>query len=136
MANRQILTFQISDNTIGVDIDSLREINKSLYVTPVPRSKAHVAGVSNLRGRIVVVFDLAHFLGLKYENTDPCHIVLKENDVSLLADSINETMNIQEDQIEPLSATVSGEKNKFFDGVLKTEKGLVKIINTKKILKL
>ena len=55
---QQILTFELGNETYGVEILSVREIRGWTSVTKIPHTPPHVLGVLNLRGSIVAVVDL------------------------------------------------------------------------------
>jgi purine-binding chemotaxis protein CheW len=56
--NQQVLTFELGNETYGVDILRVREIRGWTSVTRIPQAPAHILGVLNLRGSIVPVVDL------------------------------------------------------------------------------
>jgi purine-binding chemotaxis protein CheW len=55
---QQVLTFELGNETYGVDILRVREIRGWTAVTKIPHAPPHVLGVLNLRGSIVPVVDL------------------------------------------------------------------------------
>jgi purine-binding chemotaxis protein CheW len=57
-ATQQVLTFELGDETYGVEILRVREIRGWTAVTRIPHAPPHVLGVLNLRGSIVPVVDL------------------------------------------------------------------------------
>jgi purine-binding chemotaxis protein CheW len=57
-ATQQVLTFELGNETYGVEILRVREIRGWTSVTRIPHAPAHVLGVLNLRGSIVPVLDL------------------------------------------------------------------------------
>jgi len=56
--NKQVLTFELGNETYGVEILRVREIRGWTSVTKIPQAPPHVLGVLNLRGSIVPVVDL------------------------------------------------------------------------------
>lgn len=54
----EALCFRLGERVFAVDIACIREILRSHAVTAVPRAPAHLAGVLNLRGELLPVFDL------------------------------------------------------------------------------
>jgi purine-binding chemotaxis protein CheW len=54
----QNLTFELGNETYGVEILRVREIRGWTPVTRIPQAPPHVLGVLNLRGSIVPVIDL------------------------------------------------------------------------------
>lgn len=62
---QQALTFELGNETYGVEILRVREIRGWSSVTKIPHAPQHVLGVLNLRGSIVPVVDLRMRLALE-----------------------------------------------------------------------
>ena len=62
-AEEQLVTLTIDDQVFGIPILAVQDIVEPFQITPVPLAPSAVAGVMNLRGRIVNVIDLRHCLG-------------------------------------------------------------------------
>ena len=60
----QLVTFNVGDCILGVEIEHVQEINHQLDLTPVPGAPDSIRGVINLRGDVVTVLDLHRLLGL------------------------------------------------------------------------
>jgi len=61
----------VDNQVLGIPILAVQDIVERLKITPVPLAPSAVAGVMNLRGRIVNVIDLRHCLGdLSYHETE------------------------------------------------------------------
>ncbi len=60
--NRQIATFYIGKILFGVDILLVKEIYRHTSMTRIPDAPKILAGLMNLRGRVVTVIDLRLFL--------------------------------------------------------------------------
>ena len=54
----QFVGFRVGEQSYALPIAAVREIVRVPHITPVPQSPEHIAGVMNLRGRIVPVVDL------------------------------------------------------------------------------
>ena len=61
---RSYVTVEIGDQTFGVEIGRVREVFAPGRLTRVPLSPPEVAGVLNLRGRIVTAIDMRSQLGM------------------------------------------------------------------------
>ena len=136
MAAKQFVTFRIEGDLLGMDVLRVREINRILDITPVPRAPAYVRGLVNLRGQILTVFDLGIRLGLpSREITDESHnVVLKHHLVGLLVDSIGNIVQCDELEVEQCPANAGGIEEQFIEGVLKLEDELLVILHTGKLL--
>ena len=49
----QMVGFCLGDEEFGVDIQEIHEINRTVEITPVPRTPSFVEGVINLRGKVI-----------------------------------------------------------------------------------
>lgn len=58
-----VSTFMLGDLYLGIDIILVREINRSMECTPVPRAPEFIRGMLNIRGRVITLFDLRRRLG-------------------------------------------------------------------------
>jgi purine-binding chemotaxis protein CheW len=104
------LSFQLGSELYGVAIMRVREIIALLDITTLPDVPQYVKGVINLRGRIIPVVDLRARLGLeRVEHTEKtCIVVIEVQDaeddeimqVGCIVDSVNEVMDLVEEQIE------------------------------------
>lgn len=136
MNSKQFVTFRIDDYLLGIDILKVREINRFLDITPVQHAREHIRGLINLRGQTVTVFDLGIRLGLKYrEITGESHNIILKNDlVGLLVDSIGDVVEAQNHAIENPPANVGEIEGKFIEGVVTLEDELLVVLSSEKIL--
>ncbi len=151
----QFSTFRLGDRLFGLDLMMIREINRILDITPVPHSRDHIRGLINLRGQIVTILDLGVRLGLpSREVSDESHnIILKTNAelaaanqssqkqfatsvdlVGFLVDAIGDVVEADDSAIEPPSANVSEAESQFLSGVIKTDMGLLVLLDIKEVL--
>lgn len=136
MGARQFVTFKVDEDLLGIDVLMVREVNRVLDITPVPKAPDYVRGLVNLRGQTVTIFDLGICLGLPpREITDESHnVVLKRDLVGLLVDSIGNMVQCGELDVEPPPANVGNIKGKFIEGVVELDNELLVILQTKQIL--
>lgn len=100
----KFLTFCLNQRTYGVDIQCVREINRVSDITPVPQTPSHVAGVMNLRGKIIPVVSLRLRLGMQdgTQTRETCIIVIdtEQGQVGMIVDSINGVVDIRDQDVE------------------------------------
>jgi purine-binding chemotaxis protein CheW len=129
----ELTTFNIGDACFGINILNVQEINKLTQVTRVPLSPEYVKGILNLRGQIITVMDIGIRLGLpsQCETMHQRNIIVRfENEsIGLLVDSIGDVLRTERENIEKPPANVVGIQGQYFEGVLKTEKLLISILN-------
>jgi purine-binding chemotaxis protein CheW len=135
-----LTTFNIGDACCGINILRVQEINKLTEVTCVPLAPDYVKGILNLRGQIITVIDVGKRLGLPSSEADEAKnqrniIVYYENEsIGLLVDSIGDVFRAENENIEKPPANVVGIQGQFIEGVLKTEKQLISILNLAAVL--
>ncbi len=134
----ELATFNIGDACCGIDILEVQEINKLIQITPVPLAPVYVKGIINLRGRIITVIDVGKRLGLanRSETGRRRNIIVRFEDefIGLLVDSIGDVIQTERKNIEMPPANVAGVLGRYFEGIHKTEKQLVAILNLAAVL--
>ena len=152
----QYATFRLDERLFGQTIPMVREIIRCYAITPVPHAKPHIRGLINLRGQVVTILDLAVRLGMpRREIQETSHIIiLKTNGelasmqsrgeghglqtsadvVGFLVDSIGDVVEADEASIEPPSANVSESEGHFLSGVLKSDIGLLVLLDIPEVL--
>jgi len=132
-------TFYVGGAICGINILNIQEINKHFEITKVPQASDYVKGILNLRGRIVTIIDLGKKLGLDpvNQNKSNRNIIVNSEDehIGLLVDAISDVVLTRNEDIEPAPSNIGGVKGKYFQGVLKTEKQLIGILDIDEVLK-
>src|SRR3546814_18433116 len=72
----QLITFQIGEQLLGVDIMAIREIRAWSPTTLLPHVPDYVRGVINLRGNVLPVNDLAARLGWGLTEPTGRHVII------------------------------------------------------------
>ena len=124
----QYLTFTLDGEAFATEITKVREVLEYTEVTRVPRTPDFMQGVINLRGNVVPVIDLRLQFGMAVcENTvDTCIIIIEvtidghATVLGALADSVQEVIELREDQLEPAPALGTRVNNKFIQAMGKT----------------
>lgn len=132
-------TFYVGGALCGINILSIQEINKHFEITKVPQASDYVEGILNLRGRIVTIINLGKKLGLDpvIKDKNNRNIIVNSDDehIGLLVDAISDVVLAGKEDIEPAPSNIGGVKGKYFQGVLKTEKQLIGILDIDEVLK-
>lgn len=63
--SREFVTVTIADQIFGVEVTAIQDVFKPRSVTPVPLARPEIAGVLNLRGRIVTAIHARVRLGIE-----------------------------------------------------------------------
>jgi purine-binding chemotaxis protein CheW len=133
----QYLTFGLSSEVFAVEVAKVREILDYTAITKVPRTPEFMRGVINVRGSVVPVVDLRLKFGMtQTERTlGTCIIVLEialEGEpivLGALADSVQEVIELESEQIEPAPRIGVRVRNEFIRGMGKTETGFIMILD-------
>ena len=121
----QYLTFRLDDETFAVDIAQVREVLDFTAVTRVPQTPDYMLGVINLRGSAVPVVDMRSKLGMtRAEATVHSCIIIVEVEIDgntvvlgALADSVQEVMDLDSDQVEPPPQIGTRSQAQFIKGM-------------------
>ncbi len=117
----EILAFALAGETYGVETCYIREVCALKDLTTVPCTPPFVAGVMNLRGRILAIIDLRKFFELPAKGLTELNriIVLREGDdeFGLLADSIERIRSVAVPDRQAGLPTLTGRRERFFKGV-------------------
>jgi purine-binding chemotaxis protein CheW len=105
MSTQEYVTFRIGDQSFGASVAEIHDVFRPAAMTPVPLSPGEIAGVLNLRGRIVTAIDTRARLGLPPRNgdrTDQLAIGVERDGESfgLIIDDIGEVVRLEEDEME------------------------------------
>jgi purine-binding chemotaxis protein CheW len=136
----QLVNFRLRDEEFGVDIGSVREITKVADVSPVPEAPSFIRGVTNLRGQIIPVIDLAKQFGLapQEELPESARIVVievKNQTVGILVDEVPEVMKLPDENVHPTPELIqTGIKKDYVKGVGRLENRLIILLDLEKVL--
>jgi len=137
----QYLTFELDKETFALDVAKVREILDSPTVTKVPQTPEYMRGVINLRGSVVPVIDLRlKFNMAETEQTvNTCIIVVEielEGELIILgalADSVQEVIDLEPDQIEPAPRIGTKLNTDFIKGMGKHNEQFIMILDIDKV---
>ena len=92
----QWVTFQLEEETYGINVMQVREVLCYTEIAPVPGAPDYVLGIINLRGNVVTVIDTRSRFGLMQgEITDNTRIIVIESEhqvIGILVDSVAEVV--------------------------------------------
>ncbi|WP_343526038.1 chemotaxis protein CheW [Sphingomonas sp.] len=130
--SRQLITFQLGDQILGVDIMAIREIRAWSPATPLPNVPAHVRGVVNLRGVVLPVLDLRHRLGWGITDPSARHVIIVvrigEQLQGLIVDAVNDIVTIPPESMQPLPDMGDSTAAHFLDGLATIDQRLILIL--------
>jgi len=138
--NRSFLisTFYLGDTLLGIDTLRVQEIIRVIDVTKVYQAPDYIIGVLNLRGRIVTIVDLARKLSLPEQAlTAMSRIIIVDwnNEyMGLLVGAVSDVVTANRDGILLPPSNVKGAQGRYFQGMYRTDKHLIAILDVEEIL--
>ena len=138
----QYLTFFIAGEEYAVNILKVKEIIEYDTITAVPNTAAWIRGVTNLRGNVVPVIDLAVKFGLAASpvSKTSCIVITevscddKKLTMGLIADSVNQVVDFAENEIESPPPFGTQVRIEFLLGMGKMGKKFCLILDIDKVL--
>ncbi len=138
---RQYLTFRLSNEIFAIDVAKVREVLDLTTITAIPRTPEFMSGVINLRGSVVPVVDLRLcFEMTKTESTRNTCIVVVEVQldgeatvIGALADSVEEVVDLEPDQIQPAPRIGTQIRTDFIRGMGKRDAQFIMILDIDRV---
>jgi|WetSurMetagenome_2_1015567.scaffolds.fasta_scaffold342754_1 purine-binding chemotaxis protein CheW len=133
-----LVTFLLGDALFGIDAQQVQEVVRVGDITPVYHATSCVAGIRNLRGRIITVIDLRVRLNLgSVPDTPNTRILIVEwqnEPIGLLVDSVADTINIEPADIVPPPPNVFLCQAQYMLGVCRSGNRLVALLDPGAVL--
>ena len=135
---RQLVIFELASESYGIEIAHVESIIKIQEITRVPKCPDFVEGITNLRGTVLPVIDLAKRFGIPEQkrNNDTRIIVvsLDSMKVGMIVTAVSEVLTIDDSVIDPAPAIVTTINSSFISGIARIEKRLIIMLNLDQIL--
>jgi purine-binding chemotaxis protein CheW len=98
-----VVTIRIGSQDFGFPVMQVRDVLGHQRLTPVPLAPHAIAGMLNLRGRIVTAIDLRTRLGLprRAAGSEATHVVVESGSelYALVVDSVGDVLHVDEQQV-------------------------------------
>jgi len=138
----QYLTFMTAGEEYAIGIAKVSEIVEYETVTTVPNTPIWIHGVTNLRGRVVPVVDLAVKFGLPASRISKfsCIIITEvmfqgeSLTMGVLADSVSQVLDLSADEIEQTPPFGTRVKTEYLLGMGALGKKFCLILDIDKVL--
>jgi purine-binding chemotaxis protein CheW len=134
----EYVTVMIGGQLFGLPISRVQDVFMPDRITRVPLSAPEIAGVLNLRGRIVTAIDMRRRLGLPPRSDDKpsmaVGIELKGESYGLLIDAVGEVMKLGEETREPNPVNLDGRLARVSGGVHRLDGQLMVILDVDHVL--
>lgn len=138
----QYLTFLTAGEEYAIAIVKVREIIEYEAVTTVPNTPIWIRGVTNLRGRVIPVVDLAVKFGLsssrisKFSCVIIAEVIFQGESLTMgvLADSVSQVIELSADEIEAAPSFGTRVKTEYLLGMGALGKKFCLILDIDKVL--
>lgn len=135
---KEFVTVQLAGQCLGIPVLAVHDVLKAQTITRIPKAPPSVAGVLNLRGRIVTAVDLRIHLGFeeREEEAETMSIVVEHNGdpFSLLIDSVGEVLALPDEQFEKTPVTLDERLRAVSSGIYRLEEGLMVVLDVARLL--
>lgn len=134
----EYVTVMIGDQLFGLPISRVQDVFMPDRLTRVPLAAIEIAGVLNLRGRIVTAIDMRRRLGLppRQDNRPPMAvgIEIKGESYGLLIDSVGEVLKLADGTREANPVNLDARLARVSAGVHRLEGQLLVILDVDRVL--
>ncbi|WP_259782707.1 chemotaxis protein CheW [Aestuariispira ectoiniformans] len=136
--DEQLVTMTVDNQLFGIPILKVQDIVEPDQITPVPLAPSAIAGVLNLRGRIVTVIDLRECLGAEttddYRKQMSVTVEYKGDLYTLLVDSIGDVRSLPRKSFDKAPATLDDNLKRVCSGIFRLEEDLLVVLDVERIL--
>jgi purine-binding chemotaxis protein CheW len=128
--SQEFVTFEIAGCWFGAAVCDVHDVFALQSLTPVPMARDDVAGLINLRGRIVTVIDARARLGLACRDRGPqgamaIGIEREGESYGLMVDAVGEVLKLNHAQFGENPVNLDEAWRDVSRGVYRIEKGLL-----------
>ena len=136
----EYVTTMIGGQLCGLPISRVQDVFMPERLTRVPLSSGDVAGLLNLRGRIVTAIDMRARLGLPKNNDGKppmaVGVDLRGESYGLLIDSIGEVLKLADESREVNPVNLDPRMTKMAAGVHRLDGQLMVVLDVDRILEI
>ena len=136
----EYVTAMIGGQLFGLPISRVQDVFMPERVTRVPLASREIAGVLNLRGRIVTVVDMRARLGLPPADHGRTPMAvgvdLRGESYGLMIDQIGEVLRLPEDSREENPVNLDPRMTKLAGGVHRLDGQLMVVLDVDRVLEL
>ena len=134
----EYVTVMLDGQLFGLPISRVQDVFMPDRLTRVPLASPEIAGVLNLRGRIVTAVDLRRRLGMPPRSDAGAPmavgIELRGESYGLLIDSVGEVMKLAEETREPNPVNLDARLARVSAGVHRLDGQLLVILDVDRVL--
>jgi len=139
MNRMELLLFKIhGDQLFGINVFKVREVIRTPFISPVPKSDSRVMGISDIRGQTMPMIDLAKALDLpevdpdNYRNSLTIVTEFNSSVQGFLVEDVDRIVHMRWEDILPPPDTLQNVN--YLTGITRAQEKIVEIVDVEKIL--
>lgn len=134
----QLVTMVVDKQLFGIPILQVQDIVEASKITPVPLAPSAIAGVLNLRGRVVTVIDLRKLLGnteeVPWDRQMGVTVEYKGDLYTLLVDAIGDVRTLPKRDFDSAPSTMEDKIRRICAGIFRLRGNLLVVLDVSRIL--
>ena len=136
----EYVTAMIGGQLFGLPISRVQDVFMPERLTRVPLSSGEIAGVLNLRGRIVTAIDMRSRLGLPKRDTGrppmAIGVDLRGESYGLLIDNVGEVLKLADDSREVNPVNLDPRLTRMAAGIHRLDGQLMVVLDVDRVLEI
>lgn len=137
IASAEYVTVTIGSQLFGLPIGRVQDVFVLSQMTRVPLAPDDIAGVINLRGRIVTAIDLRQRLGVAGgTGRAPMAVGIESEGESygLVIDAVGEVVKLSAEAVEPVPVNLDERLKRVASGVHRLDEALLVVLDVDRLL--
>ena len=137
-SSTEYVTAMIGGQLFGLPIARVQDVFMPDRMTQVPLSSPDIAGILNLRGRIVTVIDMRCRLGVQQQKSEQPPMAIgiecRGESYGLLIDDIREVMNLPDSMREDNPINLDARLAQVSSGIIRLNSQLLVVLDIDRVL--
>jgi purine-binding chemotaxis protein CheW len=141
MESNTYLTFLLGNEYFAVNVNQVLEVLERQNITRIPRVPDYVLGIINFRGEILPVIDMRQKFNLPPSNLDEKNFIIiydilingKQTTIAATADSVNDVIEISQEEIKTVPEMGIDYNTKFITGAIRRKENFILLLSVDKI---
>jgi len=135
----KFLTAYVGEEAYGIGVECIRQIIRTLPVTPIPSTPSYVLGVANVRGKVTPIVSLRAKLGLP--EAEPgrwsCIVVVETSRglTGIQVERVSEVVSLETDRIQAFPELHTTFDRAMVRGALHRDDGLFLVLDIDELLR-
>ena len=137
IAKQQVLAVYLGEQVFGIPITKVQDVLDSFQLTRVPIAPPYIAGVANLRGRIVTAIDLRKRINdASPSGESSMNVVLELNSelYSILVDRVGDVLTVEDNALEEPPVTLKQELKQVMHSVYQLSGSIMIVLHVDRII--